>query len=114
MFAEAKRFLPALATSRIDVVRKGLPTCTPDGTAILGPVPGMTGLHLLAGCQAFGVAGSGGLASLLVNAILTGQMPAQAQSFAVARWLERSWDEATARRAAESITQNYYGFTQSA
>src|SRR5208283_5388276 len=49
MFVEAQRFLPALASSRIAAVRKGLPTCTPDGSAILGPVPGIPGLHLLAG-----------------------------------------------------------------
>jgi 4-methylaminobutanoate oxidase (formaldehyde-forming) len=104
----ARPFLPPLGTAQIAEVRKGLPTCTPDSTMVLGQAPGIGGLYLLAGCHAHGVAASAGLASLLVEAVLQGRQPAEAQAYDPARWSGRPWDENAARRLSEQVMQNYY------
>jgi glycine/D-amino acid oxidase-like deaminating enzyme len=107
-------FLPSLAGAQIARVRKGLPTCTPDGMTVLGPVPGIPGLHLLAACHAHGVAASGGLAELVVEGVLRGTLPPAAQAYDPVRWIARHWDWNEARQASERVMQNYYALPTAA
>jgi 4-methylaminobutanoate oxidase (formaldehyde-forming) len=111
---ESRLFLPQLAGARIALVRKGLPTCTPDGTTVLGPVPDIPGLHLLAACHAHGVAASGGLAALVVEGVLQGSLPPEAQAYDPVRWRARPWEANEARRASERVLQNYYALAPAA
>ncbi len=112
LLQEAARLVPALAETSVAEVRYGLPTCTPDGTTVLGAFPGVAGLYLLAACQAHGVAASAGLAALLVEALQSGRQPEVARGWEPARWVGRSWNEAEARCAAERFLQNYYTLPQ--
>jgi glycine/D-amino acid oxidase-like deaminating enzyme len=107
----SRPFLPQLAAGHIAQERRGLPTCTPDGMTILGPVPGVSGLYVLAGCHAHGVAASGGLASLLAECILHGSLPSEARAYDPARWIARTWEENDARKASERILQTYYALS---
>jgi glycine/D-amino acid oxidase-like deaminating enzyme len=108
MLREATPFLPQLAGARIAQERRGLPTCAPDGMTVLGPVPGIPGLHLLAACHAHGVAASGGLGLLLTECVLHGRLPPEARAYDPARWVAQAWDTNNARQAAERILQTYY------
>jgi glycine/D-amino acid oxidase-like deaminating enzyme len=114
MLRESLPFMPQLAGARIAQERRGLPTCTPDGMTVLGPVPGVPGLYLLAACHAHGVAASGGLASLLTECVLHGRLPPEARAYDPARWLIRAWEKNEARQASERILQTYYALAAQA
>jgi len=87
---------------------QGYPTFTPDGHFCLGPVPGVRGLVMAAGCCAHGVSGSAGLGTTVAAAILDEEPlvdlgPVRAGRFAGAV----EWDGA--RHAAERVYADYYG-----
>src|SRR5690606_6231947 len=57
-FAEAIPAISAYANMR---VRHGAPGYTPDGRALVGAVPAIAGLHVIAGCNEQGVTYGPGL-----------------------------------------------------
>jgi glycine/D-amino acid oxidase-like deaminating enzyme len=69
--AEVAAHFPALRDARVAVHRGGLPTMTPDGHPVLGPVPGLAGLYVASGCCVGGLslspAGGRALADLIVD-----------------------------------------------
>jgi glycine/D-amino acid oxidase-like deaminating enzyme len=100
--------LPALAEAGVSATFRGYPTFTPDGHFCLGPVPGIRGLVMAAGCCAHGVSGSAGLGTTVAAAILDEEPlvdlgPVRAGRFAGAV----EWDGA--RHAAERVYADYYG-----
>jgi sarcosine oxidase, subunit beta len=64
----------------------GLCSATPDRWPLLGPVPGVEGLHVMAGDNGYGVMRSLGLAHWSSKALLTGRLPAEAQGMAASRF----------------------------
>jgi glycine/D-amino acid oxidase-like deaminating enzyme len=70
----APRFAPlGDIAGRIREVRGGLPTMTPDGFPLLGPVPGAAGLYVLAGCCVGGFSIAPSVGALLAGWIANGR-----------------------------------------
>jgi len=67
----APRFSPLRdLNGRIREVRGGIPTMTPDGFPLVGPVPGADGLYAIAGCCVGGFSISPTLGALLADSIV--------------------------------------------
>ena len=47
--------LPVLSTAPLRLHRGGIPTMTPDGQHIVGPVPGAAGFFVASGCNVAGL-----------------------------------------------------------
>ena len=79
--------VPALARARSATVAFGAPTYTPDGRALIGPVPGIDGLTVVSGCNEGGVTHSPGFGKLTAE-LLTGAAPSicSPQPFALDRF----------------------------
>ncbi len=101
------RFVPSFSDAGIRTVFKGWPGFTPDGKFIVGPVAGLRGFVMAAGCNAHGVSGSAGLAQHLVES-LTDDISPYVRSLSPDRFLPRDWDWADARVQAQAICENYY------
>lgn len=95
----AERF-PALRGARIAVHRGGLPTMTPDGQPLLGPVPGLHGLYVASGCCVGGLSLSPAAGRALADLIVDGRSEPDLGPLSVERF--RAWaqaDEAALRQA---------------
>lgn len=96
--AEVATHFPVLRDARIAVHRGGLPTMTPDGHPVLGPVPGLAGLYVASGCCVGGLSLSPAAGRALADLIVDGRSdpdltPLSAERFR--RWTEA--DEAALR-----------------
>jgi glycine/D-amino acid oxidase-like deaminating enzyme len=67
--------LPILRDLPVHEHRGGLPTMTPDGRQLVGPVPGVAGLYVASGCCVGGLSISPALGEGLAEWILTGRPP---------------------------------------
>jgi dimethylglycine dehydrogenase len=72
LVAAAER-VPAFADAGIKSVVNGPDGYTPDGRCLMGPVPGLTGFHVLAGFSIFGIVYGGGAGRYAAEWILDGQ-----------------------------------------
>jgi sarcosine oxidase, subunit beta len=70
--AKLANAIPALGAYRNFRVKHGAPCYTTDGRAIVGPVPGIEGLHVIAGCNEQGVTHGPGFGRVLADVITTG------------------------------------------
>src|SRR4029453_2944094 len=70
---EVADHFPVLRTARVALHRGGLPTMTPDGFPILGPVPGLDGFHVASGCCVGGLTLSPAAGRALADLILDGK-----------------------------------------
>ena len=64
--------MPVFTTAEIAEHRGGLPTMTPDGQPLLGPLPGIEGFHVLTGCCVGGLTKSPALGLALAHWIVNG------------------------------------------
>jgi 4-methylaminobutanoate oxidase (formaldehyde-forming) len=64
----------------------GLTTYTPDGRYLLGPVPGLDGFLVAGGCCGLGVAGSGGIGSVIAELVTEGASSLDLAPFRVDRF----------------------------
>jgi glycine/D-amino acid oxidase-like deaminating enzyme len=78
--------------SRVREVRGGLPTMTPDGFPLLGPVPGIGGMYAIAGCCVGGFSIAPSLGSLLADLIVDGRVPLDLTPLALDRFGD-DWTE---------------------
>ncbi len=101
------RLVPSITEVGIQTVFRGWPGFTPDGRFLVGPVAGVRGLVMAAGCNAHGVSGSAGLALHLVESLGHDVSP-YVQSLSPNRFLPRTWEWSTARVMAQAICENYY------
>ena len=107
-FADAfTQFVPSLADAGIRTVFQGWPGFTPDGRFLVGPVAGLRGFVMAAGCNAHGVSGSAGLAQHLVES-LSDDISPYVRSLSPNRFLPRTWEWSEARGKAQAICENYY------
>ena len=107
-FADAfTQFVPSLADAGIRTVFQGWPGFTPDGRFLVGPVAGLRGFVMAAGCNAHGVSGSAGLAQHLVES-LSDDISPYVRSLSPNRFLPRTWEWSEARVKAQAICENYY------
>ena len=78
---------------------------------MVGPVPGLRGFVLAAGCNAHGVSGSAGLAQHVVESLGPAPSP-YVRSLSPARFLDGGWTWEDARARAQQIYQDYYVVTR--
>jgi glycine/D-amino acid oxidase-like deaminating enzyme len=70
LLREAARFVPALGDTAIEHVRACARPRSVDGRPLLGPVPGVDGLHLVTGHGPWGISLGPGSARLVVDGVL--------------------------------------------
>jgi 4-methylaminobutanoate oxidase (formaldehyde-forming) len=101
--------VPGLGEAAVIGGTAGVPTYTPDGHFVVGPVPGIAGLFVATGCCAHGIAGSGGVGRALAEAV-TGMAPTlDPGPMAPERFGARTWDTTWLRVACLETYAHYYG-----
>ena len=112
VMAEAQRRLapifPVLKNLEIAEYRQGMTTFAPDGSYLIGPVPGVGNLFLATGCTALGIAGSAAIGRWLAEWVLEGHPSEDLAAFALERFGERASDRNWIRKASEQFYANYY------
>ena len=106
-FAESfEPFAPGITSVGIRQTFRGWPTFTPDGRFVVGPVPGVRGFVMAAGCNAHGVRVRG-LAQHLVESL--GPSPSPMRAVAQPGPLSgRRLDVGGRPPQAQQIYQDYY------
>jgi glycine/D-amino acid oxidase-like deaminating enzyme len=102
--------VPGVDEVGVRAVFRGWPAFTPDGRFVVGPVSGLRGFAMAAGCNAHGVSGSAGLAQHLVES-LSGAASPYVQSLSPDRFLDGPWERDAMRARAQARYQNYYALT---
>ncbi|MFN2488855.1 MAG: NAD(P)/FAD-dependent oxidoreductase [Actinomycetota bacterium] len=101
---------PGIDAAGVRAVFRGWPSFTPDGRFLVGPVPGLRGFVMAAGCNAHGVSGSAGLAQHLIES-LEEDPSAYVRSLSPGRFIGGSWDWDDSRRRAQSVYETYYALS---
>jgi glycine/D-amino acid oxidase-like deaminating enzyme len=99
--AEVAAHFPALRSAAVAIHRGGLPTMTPDGHPVLGPVPGLEGLYIASGCCVGGLSLSPAAGRALADLILDGRSEPDLASLSVERF--RGWAERPTELAAKCV-----------
>jgi glycine/D-amino acid oxidase-like deaminating enzyme len=92
--------VPVLRDAPVAVHRGGLPTMTPDGLPILGPVPGGDGLYVASGCCVGGLSLSPAAGRALADQILDGRSDPDLAPLGIDRFATYADDPAALRAAA--------------
>jgi glycine/D-amino acid oxidase-like deaminating enzyme len=79
-------WFPFLEDAEMVGAMAGLPTFPPDGRFVLGSVPEVDGVLVASGCSGNGIAGSGGIGSVLAELITTGTSSIDLSQFRVDRF----------------------------
>jgi sarcosine dehydrogenase len=108
------RAFPDLGNAPILAGCAGLPTFTPDGQYLLGPVPGVAGLHLATGCNAVGIAGSLLVGEWMAELITEGRTRDDTGSQALDRFGARYEDPDRLRADCQSTYANFYSMDKGA
>jgi len=93
---EVAAHFPPLRGARVAVHRGGLPTMTPDGHPVLGPVPGLAGLYVASGCCVGGLSLSPAAGRALADLIVDGRSDPDLTPLSVERF--RAWTDEAALR----------------
>ncbi|HET7677475.1 MAG TPA: FAD-dependent oxidoreductase [Candidatus Limnocylindrales bacterium] len=72
---EGAHRLPALAGAPVERFVNGPESFTPDGQYLLGPLPGLDGIFVLAAYNSFGIAQSGGAGEVVAEWLIDGDPP---------------------------------------
>jgi glycine/D-amino acid oxidase-like deaminating enzyme len=100
--------LPILMGAPVRAHRGGVPTMTVDGQHVVGPVPGVDGLFMAAGCNVAGLSVSPMIGLLLAEWILDGKPSLDLSPMAVDRFGVEWADEALVRQAALHHYTSFY------
>jgi glycine/D-amino acid oxidase-like deaminating enzyme len=92
---------PVLKSAAVAIHRGGLPTMTPDGHPVLGPVPGLEGLYVASGCCVGGLSLSPSAGRVLADLALDGKSDPDIASLSVARF--RDWTERPVELVAKCV-----------
>lgn len=96
--------LPGLETLGIEQFVNGPESFTPDGSPLIGPLPGWRGLFICAGFNSSGLAYAGGVGEMLSQWILDGEPPSDLWSLDVRRFSqEQSGTEFLRARGVEVL-----------
>jgi glycine/D-amino acid oxidase-like deaminating enzyme len=99
--------VPGVTEVGIRETFRGWPAFTPDGRFVVGPVPGLRGFVMAAGCNAHGVSGSAGLAQHLVESLGPDPSP-YVRSLSPGRFMDARWSWSEARQRAQRVYETYY------
>jgi 4-methylaminobutanoate oxidase (formaldehyde-forming) len=108
------RAFPALDGAPVLKGCAGLPTFTPDGQYLVGPVPSVEGLWVAAGCNAIGIAGSLLIGEWLAEMVLEGRTRDDLASQALTRFGARYADRRRLQADCQSIYGNFYSLDRGA
>ena len=89
---EVIEFFPPLRDAKIRIHRGGLPTITPDGQHIVGPVPNLEGFYVISGCNVGGLSISPALGRALADLILDGRTDPDLAPYSIERFADRYAD----------------------
>lgn len=102
--------LPVLSTAPLRLHRGGIPTMTPDGQHIVGPVPGAEGFFVASGCNVAGLSIAPAIGEELARWIVDGRPSEDLGAMSIARF-GREWrDEQRLRRAAAWEYWHFYSY----
>jgi dimethylglycine dehydrogenase len=99
--------IPLLAETPVRKVIHGPDGYTPDGRCLMGPVPGLSDVHVLAGMSIFGIVFSGGAGRYAAEWIVEGQPRDNMWELDVRRFGDYAGVAYTARRACEVYEREY-------
>jgi glycine/D-amino acid oxidase-like deaminating enzyme len=99
---------PVLQRPRIRVHRGGIPTMSPDGQHIVGPVPGADGLFVASGCNVAGLSVSPAIGEELAHWIVEGRPTEDLGAMSIERFGPEWRDESHLRRAAAWEYWHFY------
>jgi glycine/D-amino acid oxidase-like deaminating enzyme len=102
--------LPVLHEAPIRVHRGGIPTMTPDGQHIVGPVPGAAGLFVASGCNVAGLSIAPALGEQLADWIVAGRPTEDLGAMSIARFGPEWRDERRLREAAAWEYWHFYSY----
>jgi 4-methylaminobutanoate oxidase (formaldehyde-forming) len=108
------RAFPALQSAPIIRGCAGLPTFTPDGDYLIGPVPGIRGLFVASGCNAVGIAGSLLIGEWMSELILEGKTRVDTSTQALTRFGSRYRGRRRLHADCESVYANFYSLDKGA
>jgi len=102
--------LPVLSTAPLRLHRGGVPTMTPDGQHIVGPVPGAAGFFVASGCNVAGLSIAPAIGEELARWIVDGRSSEDLSDMSIARFGSEWRDEVRLRRAAAWEYWHFYSY----
>jgi len=105
---EVAPHFPALKGAPIREHRGGLPTMSPDGRHIVGPVPGLAGLFIASACNVGGLSISASVGRALADLIVDGACVPDLEPFSLARFAGRFGDAPSLRDACQDAYARKY------
>ena len=102
--------LPVLSTAPLRLYRGGIPTMTPDGQHIVGPVPGAAGFFIASGCNVAGLSIAPAIGEELARWIVDGRPSEDLGAMSIARFGPEWRDEQRLRRAAAWEYWHFYSY----
>jgi glycine/D-amino acid oxidase-like deaminating enzyme len=105
---EVLAFFPVLRDAPIQEHRGGLPTCTPDGQFIAGPVPNLEGFFIISGCNVGGLSMSPALGRALADLIVDGHCEPDISPYYVERFAESNLEGAALAVACQDAYARKY------
>jgi glycine/D-amino acid oxidase-like deaminating enzyme len=101
-------YVPALSGATIIRTQQGLPTFTPDGSPLIGAVPGIESLFAACGCCATGISLAPAVGRIVAEWLSAGSTFVEMAPFALSRFGMPMPDPSQLRRACESVYAHYY------
>jgi 4-methylaminobutanoate oxidase (formaldehyde-forming) len=98
---EVLEFFPPLRDAPVREHRGGLPTVTPDGYHIVGPVPNLEGFYIISGCNVGGLSISPALGRALADLILDGHCQPDLRLYSIERFADTYHDPAELAAACQ-------------
>lgn len=96
---EVAAHFPALRGAKLREHRGGLPTISPDGEHIVGPVATLGGFYIASACNVGGLSISASVGRVLADLIVDGSSKPDLGHMSIERFRGRDFDEATLRAA---------------
>jgi len=106
---DVREQMPILGRATVREHRGGLPTMTPDGQHIVGPVPGADGFFVAGGCNVAGLSVSPAIGDALAAWILDGEPPLDLSPLSPARFAGRTITQERLERDAAWQYRHFYG-----
>jgi glycine/D-amino acid oxidase-like deaminating enzyme len=105
---EVRDHFPALRGARIREHRGGLPTMSPDGEHIVGPVAGLEGFYIASACNVGGLSISASVGRALADLIVDGSSDPDLGAMSIERFRGRQLDPVALRAAcARAYARKY-------
>jgi glycine/D-amino acid oxidase-like deaminating enzyme len=105
--------LPVLSTAPLRLHRGGIPTMTPDGQHIVGPVPGAAGFFVASGCNVAGLSIAPAIGEELARWIVEGRPSEDLSPMSINRFGPEWRDEQRLRQAAAWEYWHFYSYDAS-